>query len=574
MQKLLKHVQTAGSVVQQPINLDHGQRFVLKVQPARSSSGLGRAKGGAASPLWSLMEGVNTLWEYNTADLELIFNLVEEAVLAARASAPREDKTDAALAVLGEMAAAHGITNIGFGGRAESQPAPQVGYAAMEQGPSFASMDRPHTSAEMNRPQSYAAMEPSQFSSMASGQFSSQSQPAPALASPSPSPSPAPAPTPPQQSGMQMSGNLSELGVCDLFQSIGVAKMTGRLDVTSGLESIEIYFEEGAPRRASFRSDTMTGAPRDITGEEVLLEGMTWKNGFFQFNASMKSAERSPMRRLDLLLLEGAALKDYADALDKGGLTPESVPLRTGQVSEAEFEKALTEGIPVNMDRQKAIYMAFNGQTALMDIIRETNFPKSVWLPLVFNLHNCGLIGLKVKPQAQAAQADAPQSPLMKEAVKDAFHDMLRPDTLLLSYELFTHFLDVEFQRALRLRLPFSLVLISVHKEGSGIKEQLSSDDLKLVSGRIRDYLEAYDHVGHYQTLDIGILLPHRPSAQARDYAKKMIDDFNRELLQSGNGVRFVWSVGIGCVPEDGIKLGAMVTKAERERDGAQSEED
>jgi hypothetical protein len=36
--------------------------------------------------------------------------------------------------------------------------------------------------------------------------------------------------------------------------------------------------------------------------------------------------------------------------------------------------------------------------------------------------------------------------------------------------------------------------------------------------------------------------------------------------------VRFIWSVGIGCVPEDGIKLGAMVAKAEKERNSAQIE--
>ncbi len=567
----------AGALVQQPINLDTGHRFVLKVQPARAASGLGRSKGGGGAvqaPLWSLSDSANMLWEYNTADLELIFNLVDEAIHSARTTnGSTQDRTDAALAVLEEMAAAHGIGNIAFGGpKVESAPEPK-GYAAQESG--FSSSPAGFSSSQGSFSSSqgslgaapatpYAAMEKPQFSSDSSSQFSSQGQSNASQATA--------APARPTSTGMQMSGSLSELGVCDLFQSISVAKMTGRLDVTSGLESIEIYFEDGAPRRASFRSDTMTGEPRDITGEEVLLEGMTWKNGFFQFNASMKSAERSPMRRLDLLLLEGAALKDYADALEKSGLTPESTPMRTGQLSEAEFEKALTEGIPVNMDRQKAIYVAFNGQTALMDIVRETNLPKSAWLPLVFNLSNCGLIGLKVKTQAQTAQNEAPQSPMIKEAVKEAFLEMLRPDTMLLSYPLFMHFMEVEFQRALRLRLPFSLVLISVHKEGAGIKEQLSSDDLKLLAEKIREYLEPYDHIGHYQTLDIGILLPHRPSAQAREYAKKIIDDFNRELAQTGNGVRFVWSVGISCVPEDGVKLGAMVSKAEQERNSAQQE--
>jgi GGDEF domain-containing protein len=586
LQKLLKAVQTVGVVVQQPISLDSGKRFVLKVQPARGSSGMGRSKTTLSSPLWSLCEGVNTLWEYNTADIELIFNLVEEAVYAARTSAPAGDKTDAAMSVLEEMAAAHGIANIAFQGntKSEAQPAQPVGYQAAEhsgyQTPAQGGYQTPaqggyqdaapggYQASDQGGYQaaptsSYAAMESAQFSSETSGQFGSR---------PQAQEQPGPAPAPDQAGGMEMSGNLSEQGVCQLFQSISVGKLTGRLDVTSGLESLEVYFEEGAPRRASYRSDSMTGAPRDITGEEVLLEGMTWKNGFFQFNPSLKSSERSPMRRLDLLLLEGAALKDYFDALDKAGLTPESAPVRTNTLSEAEFEKALSAGIPVNMERQKAIYVAFNGQTTLMDIVRETNLPKSVWLPLVFNLLDCGLIGLSVNPQSQIDQSSPPQSPMLKEAAKEAFQELLRPDTMLLSYALFMHFLEVEFQRALRLRLPFSLIIISVHKEGAGIKEQLSSDDLKLVAEKVGAYLEPYDHLGHYQTLDVGILLPHRPSAQAREYTKKIIDDFNRELAQSSNGVRFVWSVGISCVPEDGIKLGAMVAKAEKERNMAQVE--
>lgn len=553
----------SGALIQQPISLDSGKRFVLKVQPAKAGTGLGRSKGTVvAPPLWSLVEGINTLWEYNTSDLELIFNLVEEAVYSSnRSSAPVADRNEAAMAVLEEMAAAHGIglpnlSNISYGGSHDDNPSPQGNFASAANKPGLAAAPTG----------SYAAMEKPMFSSEPSGfsgQYAAQTAPqaaAPAVAEP-----------PSQTTGtMQMSGTLSELAVCDLFQSIGVGKMTGRLDLSSGLESIEIYFEEGSPRRASFRSDAMSGENRDITGEEVLLEAMTWKTGFFQFNAAIKSAERSPMRRLDLLLLEGATLRDYADALENAGLTADSMPVRTAKLSEAEFEKALTEGIPVNIEKQKAVYIAFDGKTVLSDVVRQTGLPKSAWLPLIFNLHNCGLVGMNVKAQNQPVQTEAPQSPMMKESIQEAFHELLRPDTMLMSYPLFMHFLEVEFQRALRLRLPFSLIIVGVHKEGAGIKEQLSSEDLKLVAERMRQYLEPYDHLGHYQTLDLGILLPHRPSALARDYIKKIIEDINRELAQGGNGVRFVWSVGIGCVPEDGIKLSGMVSKTELERNSPQ----
>lgn len=500
-------------MAQQPFALDSGRKMTLKVQPPRSAGGLGKTRAANSNPLWSLHEGINTVWEYNTADIELIYNLTEEAVYSTPSAAPPQGGTPAAaLAVLEELASAQS------------------------------------SALSASLASSFAAQEPPQFS-----------QPAPAA--------PVQASQAPKGGGVQFSGNLSEQGVLELFQSIGAAKMIGRLDITSGLESIEVYFEDGAPRRASFRSDSMTGPVRDITGEEVLLEGMTWRTGFFQFNPAMKSAERSPMRRLDLLLMEGSALKDYFDALEKADLTPDSIPVRTSQLSEAEFEKALTAGIPVNMQQQKLMYMAFDGKTTLGDIVRQSNLPKSGWLPLVFNLLQCGTIGLAPKAAAkETVHQDVPISPLIKESVAEAFQELLRPDTGLLSYPLFMHFMEVEFQRALRLRQPLSLIVISVHKEGSGITEQLSSEDLKLVAGKIRSYLEPYDHVGHYQTLDIGILLPHRPSVQAREYVDKIIADFDRELAQTGNQVRFIWSVGIGCIPEDGIKVSGMVARAEKDR--------
>ena len=267
---------------------------------------------------------------------------------------------------------------------------------------------------------------------------------------------------------MQLSGNLSELGIPDLFQSISVGKLTGRLDVSSGLESIEVFFEEGAPRRASFQSDSMTGPVHEIVGDEVLLEALTWNNGFFQFNSALKSAERSPMRRLDLLLLEGATLRDYTDALEKAGFDPECMPMRLAQHTEAEFERLLSEGIPVNMQAQKALYVAFDGKATLGDVIRQAKLGKPVWLPLIFNLYKCGMIGLPQKAKVAATAADTTQSPLVREAVQEAFAELLRPDTALLSYPLFLHFAEIEFQRALNLRLPFSLVLIKVHKEGNG----------------------------------------------------------------------------------------------------------
>lgn len=530
LQKLLKAAQV-GNLAQQSIALPSRTKFVIKVQIRRSGSGgFGRTRAANDAPVWSLIDGTNTVWEYSTTDLELICNLIEEAVYATGPQSAVSSSTDLGSAFAREQSELNNSSHPSSGGSF----AQQLANSALAN----QSIPSPIANAPIGmRSEARTAALMEQQSTTMSG-------------------------------GMQLSGDLSELGVFELIQTISVAKMTGRLDITSGLQSLEIYFEEGAPRRASFRSDSMTAAIKELTGEEVIIEGMTWKNGFFQFNSAMKSSERSPMRRLDTLLMEGAALRDYLDSIENLGLTEDSVPVRLTNPSESEFEKALENLVPVDMEMQKSLYMGFDGKCTLADVVSDSGLGKILWLPIIFNLSKSGLIGLKASPKVSSQPGELTQSPVVKEAVKEASQQLFRTDTGLMSYHLFLHFLEVEYQRALKLRLPFSLILISVHKVDGFEKEQLSSEDLKFVSAIVRSQVEPFDYVGHYQTLDIGILLPHRPAAPARECASKIVSECNTQLAKISSTARFVWSVGIGCVPEDGIKLDAIVAKAENEKAG------
>ena len=533
LQKLLKAAQVSN-LAQQSIVLPNRTKCIIKVQIRRSGSGgFGRTRAANDAPVWSLIDGTDTVWEYSTTDLELICNLIEEAVYA---TGPQSEvSVDLGSPFAREQSTLSGSSNSSSGGSYSLQQAsPPMGNSALASQPLMNPIANTHMGV---RTEAQTAALVAQQSTTMNG-------------------------------GMQLSGNLSELGVFELIQTISVAKMTGRLNITSGLQTVEIYFEEGGPRRASFHSDSMTATVKELSGEEVIIEGMTWKNGFFQFNSSMKSSERSPMRRLDTLLMEGAALRDYLDSIENLGLTEDSVPVKLTNPSESEFEKALENSVPVDMELQKSLYMAFDGKSTLADVVRDSGLGKILWLPIIFNLSKSGLIGLKVNSKSSGEPGELSQSPVVKEAVKEAYQQLFRTDTGLMSYHLFLHFLEVEYQRALKLRLPFSLIVISVHKVEGFEKEQLSSEDLKLVSAIVRSQLEPFDYVGHYQTLDIGILLPHRPAASARECATKIVNEFNTQLAQSGNRVRFVWSVGIGCVPEDGIKLDAIVAKAEKEKSG------
>ncbi len=82
LQKLLKAAQV-GNLAQQQIVVPGRTKFVIKVQLRRAGGGgFGRARAGNEVPIWYLIDGTSVVWEHSTSDLELICNLIEEAVYA------------------------------------------------------------------------------------------------------------------------------------------------------------------------------------------------------------------------------------------------------------------------------------------------------------------------------------------------------------------------------------------------------------------------------------------------------------------------------------------------------------
>lgn len=489
----------SGNPVLQTIQTGGG-RYSLKIHKPRaggSFAGHGAMKRDAILPVWSLMDGANVLWEYTTQDLGLIFNLIEQLFYR---PAPQAGNLEPKFA--GAASAPQGN---GAGGN--------LGFSA---------------EALLNAP---VQLSPDALLQQASG-----------------------------GGGLPMKGELKKVPLAQILSKITGDRKTGKLEVTSGLESVEIYFEEGVPKHTVFRSDSMTGRTKDIAGEEVMLEALTWSRGFYQFTDGLKTRERTPLRRIEQIVAEGMALREYDEALEKAGIVADAVPVPTGYPTEEEFEGVLRVGLPVNMPLQKAIYVAVDGQTRLDDIIDNCKMNKSLWLPLIFNLWNCGLISLKGQPAKAAPMAV--QNVIAPVTPQSAFEDTLLTESNVFSQPLFNYFLELEFDRALKIRQPFSLILFSVHRAGPDGMEKLSAPELRPIIKHIRGGLYLFDFIGHWYE-GLGIILPHRGADQAREQARKIVGEFNDQLLRSGTAERFVWALGIASLPEHGMDLGELVAKAE-----------
>src|SRR5262249_55219654 len=100
-------------------------------------------------------------------------------------------------------------------------------------------------------------------------------------------------------------------------------------------------------------------------------------------------------KRLDTILMEGVAMLDQVRYLSGQGLKMESFLLRKHtNISEQEFEQAVSKGAPIDMTGQKMFYQAVDGKSTLFDVLRKRPLPKNEWVPVMFNMLNCALLTL------------------------------------------------------------------------------------------------------------------------------------------------------------------------------------
>jgi two-component system phosphate regulon response regulator PhoB len=103
-------------------------------------------------------------------------------------------------------------------------------------------------------------------------------------------------------------GNLQEMNIGEVFQTITYTKKNGRLVVTSNQRKGEVYFQDGYVVHALVDRRK---------GEEAVYRLLTWKTGQFSFDAGVLPATQTMKKSAEGLLMEGMQrLDDYNRLLD------------------------------------------------------------------------------------------------------------------------------------------------------------------------------------------------------------------------------------------------------------------
>jgi len=98
-------------------------------------------------------------------------------------------------------------------------------------------------------------------------------------------------------------GNLSQMNVIDLVQSLEMGRKSCALTLTNKDETCEMYFREGQVTHAQYGS---------LTGDQAVFKVLRWTEGNFQVNFESKSSKQTTTLNTQGLLMEGLRLLDEA----------------------------------------------------------------------------------------------------------------------------------------------------------------------------------------------------------------------------------------------------------------------
>lgn len=173
-----------------------------------------------------------------------------------------------------------------------------------------------------------------------------------------------------------LSGNLQEMSIGEVFQTITLTKKSGKLTVISGARRGEVYFQEG---------NVIHALVDRRKGEEAVYRLLTWKDGQFTFGAGTPPPTQTMKKSAEGLLMEGMRRLDEYNRLLNSFPSPE-VSLEVISLTE--------EGLS---NHELNILNLINRYKTLHQIIYYSNYNELDTLKLILKLYNQKVIRIPEK---------------------------------------------------------------------------------------------------------------------------------------------------------------------------------
>ncbi len=360
-----------------------------------------------------------------------------------------------------------------------------------------------------------------------------------------------------------LEGDLRNLQVPNLLQTITMGKLTGRLQIQSRSDTAQVYFNDGVAVHCSIKG---------AEGDAAIVQLVGWEEGKFCFFPEPKTELKTINKRLEFLIMEGAQFVDQFKSLSGKGLSFEGVLARVHDtITEEEFEKLLATGTGIDVPAQKRFYLAVDNQSTLFEILRSQQLSQTQWVPILFNLVNCGLVEFRKTEAVVKVQTTYAGSKVDWGQMRLAEKALMMPETGLYTFPAFLYFLDREHSRFERFQRPFSIVVLRiglVQKNGGGEGDGNRLRPLPLIAVKdlgktINRLKRQIDVLAHYQTFDYALLLPETNRDAMDNFIARLSEVLKVSTLQDIGPEEIIdFSIGYASVPEDGSNLDLVTALA------------
>src|SRR5260370_30861183 len=112
-------------------------------------------------------------------------------------------------------------------------------------------------------------------------------------------------------------GNLSQMNVIDLMQSLEMGRKSCQLTLTNEGEKCEVFFAEGQVKHATYGT---------LVGDAAVFKVLRWTGGNFQLDFEGKTDKETTQLNTQGLLMEGLRLLDESSRDGGGEPEPEAAP--------------------------------------------------------------------------------------------------------------------------------------------------------------------------------------------------------------------------------------------------------
>ena len=122
-------------------------------------------------------------------------------------------------------------------------------------------------------------------------------------------------------------GNLSQMNVIDLMQSLEMGRKSCQLKLNNAGEKCEVFFAEGQVKHATYGS---------LVGDEAVFKVLRWTGGNFELNFEGKTDQETTKLNTQGLLMEGLRLLDESQRDAGGDIAEDSVESASGAGANAD----------------------------------------------------------------------------------------------------------------------------------------------------------------------------------------------------------------------------------------------